>query len=94
MLCLCRFLKYNVNMSEEKKPIEKHKPEGGSSIEKLANELAQTNEYLEYAFSMKMVVIRGLVTGFAIVIGSTVLVSITLSILQLLFGDIPYMPSL
>ena len=63
-----------------------------SNIERLANELADTNRYLRYTFSFKMIVVRGLITGFAIVIGSTVLASILFSIVQVLFGDVPFVP--
>ena len=80
-------------MEQENQPIANHQPEQVSNIERLADEIHDTNVYLKEIFSIRMVIVRGLITGFVIVIGSTVLASIMFSILHLIFGDIPYIPS-
>lgn len=75
---------------EKKEPIVEHKPEGESRIERLINELEDTNNILRKTFSIRMIILRGLVTGLAIVIGSTIVAGVLLSSAKAVFGDIPY----
>jgi|GEM_PF-6831611 len=79
---------------EKKEPIKNHEPESTSNIERLANELAETNSRLKHAFSFRMIILRGLITGFAIVVGSTIFASIVFSILRFIFGDLSFVPNL
>jgi len=68
--------------------------QSGSKIGRLANELEKTNDIMKNAFSLRMIIIRGLLTGVAIVVGSTIVVSITVSGLRYIVGDdIPFIPS-
>ena len=60
-----------------------------SKLGRLADELEKTNDLIENTFSYKMIVIRGLLTGVAVVAGSTILASILFSGIRLIFGDIP-----
>ncbi len=79
---------------EKKSPIKNHEPESTSNIEKLVLELNETNTHLKRAFSLKMIVVRGVITGFAIVIGSTIFASIAFSVLRFIFGDVSFVPNL
>ena len=79
---------------EKKEPIEDHSPESISNIERLAQELSDTNKHLKHAFSLRMIVLRGLITGFAIVVGSTIFASIAFSIIRYIFGDVSFVPNL
>ena len=69
----------------EPTPPEEH------TLKQLEHELQTINMHLRRAYSLPWVFARGLATGFAIVIGSTVLVGIVLSIIRVVFGDIPYL---
>lgn len=71
--------------------MEQEQKKSESNIERLANELADTNRYLRHTFSFRMIMIRGLITGIATVIGASVIASILFSLLRLVFGDIPYL---
>jgi len=77
---------------EQQDPIGDHQPEQQeeSRIERLINELENTNKILRDTFSIRAIIIRGLLTGLAIVIGSTIVVSLLLSGAQAIFGDIPF----
>ena len=72
---------------------EPKEQEQRSSIERLTEELADTNHYLRYTFSFKMIILRGLITGVALVVGSTVVAGILFSLIQLLFGTLPFIPA-
>lgn len=84
---LCAVMKHHPT------PLPQDRPDSTSPVERLAEELADTNRYLRYTFSLKMIVVRGVITGCAIVIGSTVFASILFSVVQLIFGDVPFIPS-
>lgn len=73
-------------------PIEHHKKDQISNVERLAQEVADTKAFLKATFSFRMIVLRGVLTGFAIVVGSTVIASIIFALVQLVFGDVPYIP--
>jgi len=79
---------------EKQEPIERHAPEPISNIERLAQELSDTNKHLKQAFSLRMIVLRGLITGFAIVVGSTIFASIAFSIIRYIFGDVSFVPTI
>ncbi|MFW0871077.1 MAG: hypothetical protein ACKKL4_01315 [Patescibacteria group bacterium] len=72
---------------------EHHEKNIHTSIEELTQEVAETKEFLQSTFSLRMIVMRGVLTGFAVVLGSTVLASIIFTIVQLVFGDVPYIPN-
>lgn len=77
-------------MSEEQnikpQPTESEN-ESTSKLERLIQEIADTNQFLRRAFSFRMIIIRGLLSGFAFVLGSTVLVSLIISASAIIFGD-------
>lgn len=70
-------------------PIENHNPDKESRVERLTNELADTNALIRHTFSTKMIIYRGVITGLAVVIGSTIIASILLSSWNALFGNLP-----
>jgi hypothetical protein len=74
-------------------PTEDSSQDNQSNIERLANEMAETNNFLKTTFSFRMIILRGILTGFTIVLGSTVIASIIFALVQLVFGDVPYIPS-
>ena len=77
---------------KQTEPIENHKKDQLSNIERLAQEVADTHAFLESVFSFRALVARGIITGLAIVIGSTVFASIIFALIQFIFGDIPFIP--
>ena len=73
--------------------MEQEPKQNPSNIERLVEELSGTNQYLRHAFSLRMIILRGLVTGVAIVVGSTVFAGLLFSLIGLIFGDLPFVPS-
>lgn len=73
--------------TQKAEPITNHQSDSVSNIERLIIEISDTNQFLRRVFSFRMILLRGLLSGFAFVIGSTVLVSLIISAVALIFGD-------